>query len=131
MSKSILSPDATYLELSKPEAFQRFYQEYIELLKRNLQRISIGGTGQSYYTCSEIHDRSNKNWKPFFHLWSYAEDKGLDFYEVKDLIEEHLGLELICECEIMRDEKAIRRMALQEQFGVDFGEPGKSMVDVA
>ena len=131
MSKSILSPDATYLELSKPEAFQRFYQEYIELLKRNLQRISIGGTGQFYYTCGEIHDRCNKNWRPFIYLWSYAEEKGLDFYAVKDLIEEHLDRELKCECEIMRDEKAIRRMALEKQFGVDFGEPGRREVDVA
>jgi hypothetical protein len=31
----------------------------------------------------------------------------------------------------MRNEKAIRRRALQEQFGVDFGEPGRREVDVA
>jgi hypothetical protein len=131
MSRPILSPDATRLELARPGEFQRFYKEYIELLKRKIQRITAGGTGQSYYTCGEIHDRSNKNWQPFFHLWSYTEEKGLDFYAVKDLIEEHLGREIICECEIMRNEKAIRRRALQEQFGVDFGEPGRREVDVA
>ena len=130
MSKPILSPDATYLELARPGEFQRFYMEYIEILKSNLKRISIGGTDQFYYTCGEIHDRCNKNWKPFFYLWLYTDERGLDFYVVKDLIEEHLGRELLCECEIMQDEKAIRRRALKEQFGVDFGEPGKRMVDV-
>ena len=49
---------------------------------------------------------------------------------MKDLIEEHLGRQLECECEILRDEKAIRRSQLQKQFGVDFGEPGERGVDV-
>ena len=131
MSKPILSPDATYLELARPGEFQRFYLGYIELLKRKLKRISIGGTDLNHCTCGEFHDRCNKNWKPFFHLWSYTDQRGLDFYTVKDLIEERLGRELICECEIMRDEKEIRRRALEEQFGVDFGEPGRREVDVA
>ena len=49
---------------------------------------------------------------------------------MKDLIEEQLGRELECECEIQRDEKAIRRIQLQKQFGVDFSEPGKLGVDI-
>jgi hypothetical protein len=59
MSKPTLSPDATYLELSMPGEFQRFYQEYIELPEIKLQRITLGGTDQFYFTCGEIHDRSN------------------------------------------------------------------------
>ena len=121
---------ASSRRVARPGEFQRFYLRYIELLKSNLKRITAGDSGQFYYTCGEIHDRCNKNWKPFLHLWSYTEEKGLDFYAVKDLIEEHLGRELTCECEIMRDEKAIRRMALEKQFGVDFGEPGRREVDV-
>jgi len=35
ISKPILSPDATYLELGGPGKFQSFYQGFIELLKRN------------------------------------------------------------------------------------------------
>ena len=42
MSKSILSPDSTYLELNKPHEFKRFYQGYIDLLKRKLQRKKVG-----------------------------------------------------------------------------------------
>ena len=107
MSKPILSPDATYLELS-----------------------SSGESGLYYYTCGEIHDRDNKNWEPFRNLWSYTDRKQLDFYVLKDLIEEHLGRELECECQILRDEKEIRRRELQKQFGVDFGSPGKRGVDI-
>lgn len=130
MSKPILSPDATYLELTKPGEFQRFYQGLIDLLKRKLQRMNIGDSGHYYYTCGEIHDRSNKNWDPFFHLWSYTDSNQLDFYVVKDLIEEHLGRKLECECEILGDKKAIRRRELQKQFGVDFGQPGERQVDM-
>ena len=129
MSKPILSFDATYLELSKPGEFQKLFLGLIDLLKRKLQRKKVGGSGH-YYTCGEIHDRCNKNWDPFVNLWSYAERKQLDFYVVKDLIEEHLGRELECECEILGNKKAIRRRELEEQFGVDFGEHGKRGVDI-
>jgi hypothetical protein len=125
MSKPILSPDATYLELGGPGQFQSFYVEFIELLKTKLKRVNIGDSGFIYYTCGEIHDRCNKNWKPFFYLWSYAGENGLDFYVVKDLIEEHLGRQLECECEILGDGKEIRGKMLGKQFGVDFGEPEK------
>ena len=49
---------------------------------------------------------------------------------VKDLIEEHLGREFECECEILGDKKAIRRRELQKQFGVDFGETGERQVEI-
>ena len=49
---------------------------------------------------------------------------------VKDLIEEYLGRELECECEILRDERDMQRRVLGKQFGVDFGEPGKLGVDI-
>lgn len=61
MSKPILTPDATYIELSSPGEFKCFYQGYIDLLKMKLRRINIGDSGNYYYTCGEIHDRDNKN----------------------------------------------------------------------
>ena len=130
MTKPILSPDATYLELSSSGEFQRFYQEFIDILKKKLQGRSIGDSELYFYTCGEIHDRVNKNWEPFRNLWSYTDRKRLDFYVVKDLIEEHLGRELECECEILGDKKAIRRRKLGRQFGVDFGSPGKRGVNI-
>lgn len=130
MSKPTLSPDATWLELSNPGEFQRFYQGFINILKMKLRRINIGDSGNYYYTCGEIHDQDNKNWTPFRFLWSYTGRKQLDFYVVKDLIEEHLDREIECECEIIGDKKAIRRRELQKQFGVDFGMPGERRLDI-
>ena len=107
MTNSILSPDTTYLELSDPGKFKRFYQGFIEILKRHLKRNKIGDSDQYFYTCGEIHDWSNKSWEPFFHLWSFTETKQLDFYVVKDLIEENLGRQFECECEILGDKLEI------------------------
>jgi hypothetical protein len=53
MSKSILSPGATYLELNKPGNFQMFFLGLIELLKKKLQRIDVGGSGHYYYICGK------------------------------------------------------------------------------
>ena len=69
-------------------------------------------------------------WKPFEHLWVYCEKTGYDFFEVKDIIEEKIGRKLICECQLLNDERAIRRKDLQASFGVNFGEPGKREEDV-
>ena len=47
----------------------------------------------------------------------------------KSMIEDHLGRRLICECQILNDERAIRRMEL-EKFGVDFGTPDRRELDL-
>jgi len=47
MSKPILSPDATYLDLNKPSEFQKFFIGLIELLKKKLQRIDVGGVDRN------------------------------------------------------------------------------------
>ncbi len=51
--------------------------------------------------------------------------EGFDSFEVKDMIEEHTGRKIICECQIVNDEKAIKRTRLQKSFGLDFGPPGR------
>ena len=86
MSKSNLSPDATYLELNKSGNFQMLFLGLIELLKKKLQLIDVGDSGLYYYNCGEIHDRCNHKWNPFGHIWAYTERKQFDFYVVKDLI---------------------------------------------
>jgi len=49
MSKSNLSPGATYLELNKSGNFQMLFLGLIELLKKKLQRIDVGDSGHYYY----------------------------------------------------------------------------------
>jgi hypothetical protein len=46
------------------------------------------------------------------------------------MIIERIGRQVICECLILKDEKAIRRMELEKIFGVDFGVPGRRELDV-
>jgi hypothetical protein len=123
------TPDATWLDLRKPHRFQEFFQGLIEYLKTKLQRVTVAGS-HDYYTCSQLHDKSNRHWKPFQHLWAYCEKTGHDFYEAKDMIEERIGRNLICECELLNNEKEIRRKELQGLFGLDFGETGRRDVDV-
>ena len=69
-------------------------------------------------------DRRNPNWKPFRFLWDYCELTGYDFYVVRDIILERIGRKLVCECQMLRDDKMRRRMELEKIFGVDFGGPG-------
>jgi hypothetical protein len=98
-------------------------------LKSKLQKITVAGS-HDYYTCGQLHDRANRYWKPFKHLWDYCEKTGHDFYEAKDMSEEGIGRSLKCECELLNDEKAIRRKELQALYGIDFGLPGERLLDI-
>ena len=83
-----------------------------------------------YYTCAQEHDCRNPAWKPFQHLMWYCQESGYDFYEALDMIEERIGRKLICECQLLSDDKEIRRRDLERTFGVDFGVAGNRNVDV-
>ena len=63
-------------------------------------------------------------------LWDYSERKRYDFFVARDIIFERLGRKLVCECEMLRDDKKLRRMELEKMFGVDFGESGKRELDL-
>jgi hypothetical protein len=123
------TPDATWLDLRKTHRFQEFFQGLMEYLRTKLQKVTVAGS-HDYFTCGQLHDRGNRHWKPFQHLWAYCEKTGHDFYEAKDMIEEWIGRSLICECELLNDGKALRRKELNGLFGVDFGEAGKRDVEV-
>jgi hypothetical protein len=46
------------------------------------------------------------------------------------MIEERISKNLKCECELLNDEKAIRRKELQALYGIDFGLPGERLLDI-
>ena len=121
------TPDHTQLDLGQGKYYRQFIEGYIKILQSNLKQVKHVGHNYSYtaYTCGEPHDRRNPNWKPFRLLWDYCERTGYDFYVVRDIIFERLGRKLVCECELLRDDKKLRRMELEKMFGVDFGEPGE------
>ena len=59
------------------------------------------------------------NWKPWQHLERLCRKQGLDDFAVRDILLEHLGRKLECECQVIYDESELRREALKGQFGVD------------
>jgi hypothetical protein len=121
------TPDQTRLNLGQEKYYRPYIDGYIRTLQLNLKLVKHIGHNYSYttYTCGEPHDHQNPNWKPFRLLWDYCERNGYDFYVVRDIIFEHVGRKLVCECEMLRNDEKRRRMELEKIFGVDFGGPGE------
>ncbi len=132
MAKDIRTSDMTYLALKVESTFQEFFKGYIELLQKKFKEIEVRGNNYSYTyrTCGKIHDPRNPEWKPFQHLWGYCERTRYDFFEVRNMLEERIGHKIICECQLLEDDRERRRRELTRVFGVDFGEPGNRSVDV-
>ena len=115
----------TYLYLSVPKQLNKFLHESRKILKYYYQIINIAG--EERYTCGQIHDRMNPNWKPFQYLERYCLQEGLDDFEVRDFLEEHLQRRIICEYQILINENEMRKRDLMMQFGMDF--EGVGLVD--
>ena len=126
------TPDHTRSNLGQEKYYLPFIDGYIKVLQKNLKQVKHIGHNYSYttYTCGEPHHRQNPNWKPFKILWDYSEQTGYDFFVARDILFERLGRKLICECEMLRDDKKHRRMELESMFGVDFGGPGGRSLDL-
>ena len=48
---------------------------------------------------------------------------------LRDMLEDHFDREIVCECQILNDEREIRKEALRRQFGVDFKNGEVGLVD--
>ena len=118
--KQIRTADGTYLVLGQQDEFQKFFKGLIKYLQEKLKRVEVE-EGRYYYTCGRSHERYSQNWKSFPNLWTYTDKKGLDFYAVKDLLDEFFYRELVCECEILPGHKEVQRREL-EKMGIYFGE---------
>ena len=108
----------TYLYLSVPENLEKFLREFREILIDHYQIITI--EGEKRYTCGQHHTRLNPNWAPFQHLERYSLEQGLDDFEVRDFLEEYLRRPIICECDILIDQRELRKRDLARIFGLDF-----------
>jgi len=105
MPETIRTADHTWMILNQMPNFQQFFRGYLEILKATLQQVSVmGQDGKEryrYYTCGQDHDRRNPNWKPFKLLTQYCRKHGLDDYEALEMIEDRIGRQLVCECELV------------------------------
>jgi hypothetical protein len=89
-----------------------------------------GRPSHTYYTCGQDHNKRNPEWKPFQLLEQHCEECGYDFLEARDMIEERIERKLKCECQLLNDDKEIRRRELEGAFSLNFGSAGNREVDV-
>ena len=105
MRNTFIIPSRTITELDQPEIYRKFMQGYLQLLRGNLieqQVMDLHGNLQgSKYSCGQKHHPRNPNWKPFQYLERYCRKCGYDDMEARDIIEEHIGRRLTCECELI------------------------------
>ena len=119
MKKDSPNIHSTWLILRREADFKPFFAGLCEYLKQNLGKQIIGGSYE-YYTCGREHCSLDPKWEPFRYLRKYCMKTRHEFYQDKDFIEVHLGRNIICECQILTDEKELKRMRLKMAFGMDF-----------
>ena len=82
-----------------------------------------------YWTCSQNKDPMKWNWKPWQRLERLCQKRGLYDFAVREILEEHLGRNLKCECQVLYDERELRKETLRRQFGVYFESGEVVLVD--
>jgi hypothetical protein len=117
----------TYLYFAEPGTMETFMRDYRHILTTHFQKIRIEGDGKWSY--GQEHEPRNWNWKPWQHLERTCRKLGLDDFAVRDIIFEHLGRKMDCECQVLYDERELRKEALRRQFGVDFDSWEIGLVD--
>ncbi len=122
MPNTIYIPDKTWTDLEQEPIFQKFMQEYFDLLLKKLNKVEVKGHSHNsyYYNCGQIHDRRNPSWQPFKLLSQICKKFDYDFLIARDIIEERISRRLECECQLLRDDRARRRFELERIYGVDF-----------
>jgi len=125
--KSCRSYEFTGDILDNDGEYKKFLKELTEYLKSKLQRVEVKGNRHNYnqYTCGQLHDQRNPEWRKLENLWKYCEDAEFDPYAAIDAIEERIGVKLVCDCQIINNEIENRRKALANSFGADLGEAGR------
>ena len=63
-------PEKTW-NLDKKSNFDSFMKGYVQILKKKFELIVVKGSdySYSYYTCGQLHDPRNPDWKLFKILW--------------------------------------------------------------
>ena len=107
--------------------YKNFLRGLTEYLKGKLQRVEVKGSRHNYnqYTCGQLHDRRNPEWRKLENLWKFCEEAEFDPYAAIDAIEERIGVKLECDCQIINNDIENRSKALANAFGADFGEYGR------
>ena len=81
---------------------------------------ACGSIPMSYSVSNLTAEKSS--WQ---HLWEYCLDLEFEPFAAKDAIEQRIGVNLECDCQIINNEVENRRKSLANAFGADLGEPGR------
>jgi hypothetical protein len=132
MAKQIRPAHETWKYLNQYNNFHDFMVDFLKYLQSNLKLIQVHGDKDRYqfYSCGQLHDPRNPQWRPFRHMETFCRKKKCDFETVKGMIEDRIFKRLRCECEILTNRNDIRRKGLKQVFGLDFGEPGNRELDI-
>jgi hypothetical protein len=130
--KKTLTNHQTWKELNSNNNFQQFFRDYLAMLQNKLIKREVIGHNYRYiyHSCGQPHDRRNRDWLPFQNLDWFCRKHNYDFDAVRDLIEERINRKLVCECELLHDQRTMRRKELELAFGLDFGGPGGKEFDI-
>jgi hypothetical protein len=114
------------------EGTRKQVKRCVAYLEQHLIKVEMqGATGKiSYFTCGHDHDKRDPNWKPYRHLETFSKKEKIYMSRFLDTIEDWLGREISCECEILNDRKEVTRKRLSAAFGIDFGPDGNRNCDV-
>ena len=104
MHNAFTLPNKTVIDLYQPEVYKQFLQGYLQLLRGNLKRYKVmdqnGALKQIRYSCGQEHDPRNPDWEPFKYLEYYCRKCEYDDMVAQEIIEEHIGKRLDCECQL-------------------------------
>jgi len=96
----------TYWELSSLEdAFEKFLLELQEYLKSKLKPVlkMDGDICYAEWDCGLDHNNPYLDCETIKNTIEFCEKKGLDDVEVVNMIDDYLGRDLFCECELVND----------------------------
>jgi hypothetical protein len=107
---------------------ETFMRDYRHILTENFHKSRIESVVE-YWTCGQQHESRNRNCKPWQHLERLCRKQSLDDFAERDISFEHPGGNLECECQVLFDERELRKEALKRQLGIDFDSGEVGLVD--
>ena len=107
-----------FYEESQKQRVKDILQDLKNYLRKKLRLVEVKGGGYAYYTCKEDNRFCGNKPDPFKHMKAFCEERGLDWEDVKDWIEDIERRELRWESQLVNDTKAMK-LARLRRFGCD------------
>ena len=107
-----------FYEESQKQLVKDLLPDLKDYLRKKLRLVKVKGGGYTYYTCKEDGRFRGSIADPFKHMKAFCEERGLDWEDVKEWIEDIERRELKSEPQLVNDARAMKRARLRH-FGCD------------